>query len=128
MIDGLPAVTGMRTATVAIALEYLAWVSNRVDTACKASSDLLAQMRVVLDRFVRAGLPYDSGPDGRPRFDLVELRNFVLVADQCVDDPFWREYVMQLGKRIMLEARADGEADRCDEDSYVNAARALPPR
>jgi hypothetical protein len=128
MIDGLPAVTGMRTATVAIALEYLAWVSNRVDTACKASSDLLAQMRVVLDRFVRAGLPYDSGPDGRPRFDLVELRNFVLVADQCFDDPFWREYVMPLGKRIMLEARADGEADRCDEDSYVNAARALPPR
>jgi len=128
MIHGLPAVTGMRTATVAIALEYLAWVSNRVDTACKASSDLLAQMRVVLDRFVRAGLPYDSGPDGRPRFDLVELRNFVLVADQCFDDRFWRQYVMPLGKRIILEARADGEADRCDEHSYVNAARALPPR
>jgi len=47
----------MRSATVSTAVEYLAWVSNRVDTACKASGDLLAQMQVVLDRFVRAGLP-----------------------------------------------------------------------
>lgn len=128
MNHGLPAVTGMRTATVATALEHLAWVSNRVDTGCKASGDLLAQMRAVLDRFVRAGLPYDTAPDGCPRFDLVELRNFVVVAEHCSDDPFWRQYVMPLGRRIMFEAYADGEADRYDEDSCANAARALSPR
>ncbi|MGC2460971.1 MAG: hypothetical protein WA446_08385 [Steroidobacteraceae bacterium] len=39
-------------------------MSNRIDTAGKPSDELLAAMRVVLDRFVQAGLPYDTGRDG----------------------------------------------------------------
>jgi transglutaminase-like putative cysteine protease len=127
MIDGLPAVTGMRITTVAAALQNLAWVSNRVATSSDASNELLEQMRKVLDRFVDAGLPYDIGPDGGRRFDLVELRNFVLVADRRFDDPFWREHVMPLARRIILEAVADREC-RYDEASFAAETWTLAPR
>jgi len=118
----------MRAATVETCLQSLALVSNRIDTARKPSDELLAAMRVVLDRFVRAGLPYDTGRDGCRRFDIVELRNFVNVADQCFGDPFWRQYAMPLGKRLMLEAFADGDTERYEQDSCAGAARVLPPR
>ncbi|HEY3732112.1 MAG TPA: transglutaminase domain-containing protein [Steroidobacteraceae bacterium] len=128
MIHGLPAVTGIRATSDAAALEHLAWLSNRVRTSCKASTDLLEQMRVVLDRFVRAGLPFDVGPEGCRRFDLVELRNFVLVADRAFDDPFWREYVMPLARQIMFEAVADRDPGVYDQDSFPSATWMLAPR
>lgn len=63
-LRGLPAIPAMRTAPVETCLQSLALVSNRIDTAGKPSDELLAAMRVVLDRFVQAGLPYDTGRDG----------------------------------------------------------------
>jgi hypothetical protein len=126
-LHGLPLVPGMRTATIETCLQNLALVSNRIDTARKPSDELLVEMRVVVDRFVSEGLPYDTGHDGR-RFDLVELRNFVNVADQRFGDPFWREYAMPLGKRLMLEAFSDPDTDKYLDDSCASAAKALAPR
>jgi len=125
---GLPSVPGMRTATVATCLRNLALLSNRVDAEHEPPAELLAAMRVVLDRFIQAGLPYDTGSDGGPRFDLVELRNFINVADLCFDDPFWRQHAMPLGRRLMLEPFGQHGSARYAEEPDLGAAATLGPR
>jgi hypothetical protein len=49
-LRGLPAVPGMRTATVETCLQSLALVSNRIATARKPSDELLAAIRLRLIR------------------------------------------------------------------------------
>jgi hypothetical protein len=124
----LPSVPGMRTGTAASCVRYLAMLSNGLGTEQEPAAELLAEMREVLDRFILAGLPYDTGTDGRPRFDLVELRNFINVADLQFDDPFLREHAMPLGRRLMLEPFGLHGLARYTAEPNLGAAPALRPR
>lgn len=59
-----------------------------------------------LDRWVRSGLAYETGADGRRRFDPAEVVNgFKWAGLEGLDD-FWRDRWIPTGRRLMLDLAA----------------------
>jgi transglutaminase-like putative cysteine protease len=62
-----------------------------------------AEIRYVLDRLIRAGLPHERAGDGGRRFDPVELVNFVKQAGLHHGNRLWEERFVATGRRLAEE-------------------------
>jgi hypothetical protein len=65
--------------------------------------DATEATRVALARWQRAGLPASDGADGQPRYDPVEVLNFMKWSGLRHGDTFWSERYMLTGRRFVLE-------------------------
>lgn len=59
--------------------------------------------RAALSRWVAAGLPFSMGADGQPRYDPVEVMNYMKWSNLRHGDTFWAERCLTTGRRIVLE-------------------------
>ena len=66
----------------------------------------VAETRSALRRWTGAGLPVARGPDGEPRYDPVEVLNFMKSAGLEGSDPFWARRYLSTGRRFVLDQDA----------------------
>lgn len=83
----------------------------------------VTETRAALRRWTGAGLPAVKGPGAAPRYDPVEVLNFMKSAGLDGSDPFWARRYLRTGRRFVLDQDTDWA-----RSGIPGAPRLLPPR